>query len=144
MGKNTIKGITIELDGSTVKLGKALKNILGESKSLEKQLKDVNKALQLDPHNTDLLATKQRILADQIENTAQHLEALRQAEAKAADSVKNFDAWEAAYMWEPWTVTGEAGAGRPVLPFRRTGGSPLTASAARRRTSSCVMPWQMI
>ena len=41
MGKNTIRGITIELDGSTVKLGKALKNILGESKSLEKQLKDV-------------------------------------------------------------------------------------------------------
>lgn len=98
MAGNTIRGITIELDGSTVKLGKALKNILGESKSLEKQLKDVNKALQLDPHNTDLLATKQRLLGDQIENTAQHLDALRQAEAKAADSVKNFDAWEAAYL----------------------------------------------
>lgn len=97
MAGNTIRGITIELDGSTVKLGKALKNILGESKALEKQLKDVNKALQLDPHNTDLLATKQRILGDQIENTAQHLEALRQAEAKAADSAANYDDWIAAY-----------------------------------------------
>ena len=95
-GKN-IKGITIELDGSTVKLGKALKNILGESKSLEKQLQQVEKALKLDPHNTDLLATKQRILGDQIENTAQHLEALRQAEAKAAASAANYDDWAAAY-----------------------------------------------
>lgn len=97
MAGKTIKGITIELDGSTVKLGKALKNILGESKSLEKQLKQVDNALKLDPTNTELLATKQRLLGDQIENTAQHLELLRKAEEKAAASLDNYDAWAAAY-----------------------------------------------
>lgn len=97
MAGKTIKGITIELDGSTVKLGKALKNILGESKSLEKQLIQVDKALKFDPYNTELLATKQRILGDQIENTAEHLELLRKAEEKAAASVDNYDDWAAAY-----------------------------------------------
>lgn len=97
MAGKTIKGITIELDGSTVKLGKALKNILAESKSLEKQLKQVDNALRLDPTNTELLATKQRLLGDQIENTAEHLELLRKAEEKAAASVGNYDDWAAAY-----------------------------------------------
>lgn len=97
MAGKTIKGITIELDGSTVKLGKALKNVLAESKSLEKQLKQVDNALRLDPTNTELLATKQRLLGDQIENTAEHLELLRKAEEKAAASVGNYDDWAAAY-----------------------------------------------
>lgn len=97
MAGKKIKGITIELDGSTVKLGKALKNVLGESKSLEKQLKSVDNALRLDPTNTELLAEKQRILGDQIENTSEHLDMLRKAQEKAAASVDNYDAWVAAY-----------------------------------------------
>lgn len=97
MAGKTIKGITIELAGSTVKLGKALKDVLGESKSLEKQLKSVDNALKLDPTNTELLAQKQRILGDQIENTSEHLELLRKAEEKAAVSLGNYDAWAAAY-----------------------------------------------
>lgn len=97
MAGKTIKGITIEIDGNTTKLGNALKAITNESKSIEKQLKSVDAALKLDPTNTDLLATKQRLLSDQIENTQKHLELLRQAQEKAAASAGNYDAWVAAY-----------------------------------------------
>lgn len=95
-GKN-IKGITIEFNGSTVKLNKALKEAEGYGKNLEKQLKDVDKALQLDPKNTELLSQKQRILSEQIENTKEKLDLLRQAEEKAAKSVGNYDDWKAAF-----------------------------------------------
>lgn len=97
MAGKTIKGITIEFDGVTTKLSKALQSITKESKSIEQQLKSVDAALKLDPTNTELLATKQRLLGDQIETTEKKLDVLRQAQEKAAASAGNYDAWVAAY-----------------------------------------------
>lgn len=97
MAGKTIKGITIEFDGVTTKLSKALQSITKESKSIEQQLKAVDTALKLDPTNTELLATKQRLLGDQIETTEKKLDILRQAQEKAAASAGNYDAWVAAY-----------------------------------------------
>lgn len=97
MAGKTIKGITIEFDGVTTKLSKALQSITKESKSIEQQLKAVDAALKLDPANTELLATKQQLLGDQIETTEKKLDVLRQAQEKAAASAGNYDAWVAAY-----------------------------------------------
>ena len=79
---NTIKGITIEIGGDTSKLGKALQNVEKQSKSLSAELGQINRLLKLDPGNTELLAQKQKVLAEAISSTAKKLEALKTAEAQ--------------------------------------------------------------
>lgn len=76
-----IRGITIELGGDTSGLSQALKDVNSEINNTQKQLKDVEKLLKLDPKNTELLAQKQKLLGDQIQNTKGKLETLKQAQA---------------------------------------------------------------
>ena len=59
---NRIKGITVEINGDTTGLTKALANVNKEIKSTQSQLKDVEKLLKLDPGNTELLAQKHKLL----------------------------------------------------------------------------------
>lgn len=76
-----IRGITIELGGDASGLDKALKDVNGKIKNTQEQLKDVERLLKLDPKNTELLAQKQKLLGDQIQNTKGKLENLKQAQA---------------------------------------------------------------
>ena len=76
-----IRGITIELGGDASGLTQALKDVNAEINDTQKQLKDVEKLLKLDPKNTELLAQKQKLLGDQINNTKGKLETLKQAQA---------------------------------------------------------------
>jgi TP901 family phage tail tape measure protein len=57
----------------------------------------VNKLLKLDPSNTTLLAQKHNLLQKEIEETNNKLKVLKEANKKAGESVKNYDAWEKAY-----------------------------------------------
>ena len=81
MAAKTIKGITVEI-GDTTKLGKALDGVTRTSRNLQGELKQVNNLLKLDPGNTDLLAQKQKILADSIEATKDKLDILREAQSQ--------------------------------------------------------------
>lgn len=76
-----IKGISIEIDGETTGLEKSLKDVNSKAVSLQKELSDVERLLKFDPGNTDLIAQKQKLLAEQIENTSDKLSALKKAEA---------------------------------------------------------------
>lgn len=76
-----IRGITIELGGDASGLDKALKDVNGEINNTQKQLKDVERLLKLDPKNTELLAQKQKLLGDQINNTSKKLDTLKKAQA---------------------------------------------------------------
>ena len=58
-----IQGITVEIGGDTTKLQTALKGLNGEIKSTQTALKDVEKLLKMDPGNTELLAQKEKLLA---------------------------------------------------------------------------------
>lgn len=78
-----IKGITVEIGGDTTKLTDALKDVNGEIKNTQAQLKDVEKLLKLDPSNTELLAQKQRLLTDAVDATKEKLEALKSASEQA-------------------------------------------------------------
>ena len=49
-----IAGITVEIDGDTTGLSKALSSINTDLKSTSSQLKDVEKLIKLDPTNTKL------------------------------------------------------------------------------------------
>lgn len=72
-----IRGITLEIGGDTSGLTKALKDVNGDLKNTQKQLKDVERLLKLDPKNTELLAQKQKLLADNVDNTSKKLDELK-------------------------------------------------------------------
>ena len=61
-----IKGITVEINGDTTKLSKALQSVDKNIKNTQTQLKDVQKLLKLDPTNTELLSQKHKLLADAV------------------------------------------------------------------------------
>lgn len=92
---NTIKGLTVEIGGDTTKLGKALENVNKKSKSLSSELGQINKLLKMDPGNADLLAQKQKVLADAVENTKEKLDKLKQAEAQVQEQFKKGEVSEA-------------------------------------------------
>ena len=85
MASKTIKGLTVEIGGDTTKLGKALQDVEAKSRSLSKELGDINKLLKLDPGNADLLAQKQQVLAEAVANTAKKLETLKEAERQVQE-----------------------------------------------------------
>lgn len=76
-----IRGITIELGGDASGLEQALKDVNKEIKNTQDQLKDVERLLKLDPKNTELLAQKQILLGDQINNAKNKLDSLKKAQA---------------------------------------------------------------
>lgn len=83
MAGNNIKGITVEINGETGPLDKALKGVNKSSRDLQSELKQVEKGLKLDPTNTILLAQKQKLLAESITNTKEKLGTLKVAEEQA-------------------------------------------------------------
>ncbi|WP_337969741.1 phage tail protein [Virgibacillus salexigens] len=92
-----IKGITIELDGETKGLDKALKDVNKRSIELSDELREVEKALKFNPGNTELLAQKQKLLADQVENSSKKLDQLRKAQSQVEKQFKSGDIGEEQY-----------------------------------------------
>jgi len=81
MASTKIRGITIELGADTSGLAKALKGVNSEIGKTQKDLKDVERLLKLDPSNTELLAQKQKLLNERVQETKTKLDALKQAQA---------------------------------------------------------------
>lgn len=79
MASNRIKGITVEIDGNTVKLQDSLKEVDKSLKTTQTELRDVNRLLKLDPTNTDLLKQKSQLLTKAIADTTDKLEEERKA-----------------------------------------------------------------
>ena len=92
-----IRGITVEINGNTTGLQKALQNVDKNIKNTQTQLKDVEKLLKLDPTNTELLAQKQKLLGDAVKSTKERLDTLKKASEEAAKTKDNYDAWKAKY-----------------------------------------------
>ena len=88
---NRIKGITVEIGGDTTGLDKALKDVNMTIRSTQAQLRDVNRLLKLDPSNAKLLAQKQQLLQQEIANTSEKLNALKQADKQAKVQLENGD-----------------------------------------------------
>lgn len=88
MAGTKIRGITIELGADTSGLSKALKGVNTEIKSTQKQLKDVERLLKLDPGNVELLEQKQRLLGNQVEQTTKKLDALKEAQKQVGEELQ--------------------------------------------------------
>ena len=78
MGAKTVQGITVTINGNATGLGKVLKEAKAASMGLNKELKEVNKALKFNPSSTSMLAEKQKVL--------------QEAVAAAKDEVKQLEA----------------------------------------------------
>lgn len=81
-----IKGIIVEIGGDTSGLQKALKDVNSKTASLSKELRGINSLLKLDPKNTELLAQKQTVLRQNIEQTTKKLENLKEAQRRFIES----------------------------------------------------------
>ena len=94
---NRIKGIIVEIGGDTVGLQKALKDVNDKSKNVYSELKEVEKALKLDPTNTELLAQKQQLLSKQTEIAKEKLSALKEVQKQVEQQFKSGQIGEEQY-----------------------------------------------
>lgn len=83
-----IKGIKVVIGGDTQSLDKALKGANSQAASLQSELREVNRALKLDPTNTDLLRQKHDLLASSVTETKNKLQTLKQADAQCSEQFK--------------------------------------------------------
>lgn len=86
-----VRGITVTINGDTKGLGKVLDAAKKQSMGLSKELREVNKALKLNPSSITLLSEKQAILADSVRAAREELKTL---EAAQADVEKMYAAGE--------------------------------------------------
>ena len=86
-----IQGITIEIDGNTTGLQKALKGVDSSLKQTQSTLRDVDKLLKLDPTSTELLTQKQKALKDAIKLTGDRLEELKKAQSGVEQGTDEWD-----------------------------------------------------
>ena len=96
-----IKGITIEIDGDTKGLSKALQGVNKDIKTTQTNLKDIEKLLKLDPHNVTLLGQKMEALGRQIGQTKDKLTQLKSVSDEMEKGLKNgtvtaeqYDSWQ--------------------------------------------------
>ena len=97
MADKRIKGITIELNGDTTKLGKALQGVEKNTRDITGELSQVEKLLKLSPKSTELLAQKQKLLADAVTNSKEKLETLKTAQDQAVKALERGEIGEDQY-----------------------------------------------
>lgn len=97
MAGGKIVGITIDIEGKSDGLVKSLKEANSSINSTSNALKDVDKALKLDPTNVELLTQKEDLLNKQIEQTNAKLEILQQVANDANDALERGDISQEQY-----------------------------------------------
>ena len=98
MAAKTLKGITVEINGKTTGLANALKDVTKTSTALSSNLKEINKALKLDPGNTELLNEKQKILSESVAAARKDLETLEGVQKQVSDQYANGDIDRGAWL----------------------------------------------
>ena len=89
MANKKVNGITIAINADTNGVTSGLKELTTQSVTLTKQLKSVDSLLKLDPTNTELLDTKQKLLAESVDTTRKRLEALKGAQEDVKKAVES-------------------------------------------------------
>ncbi len=87
----------MELGGDSVGLQKALKDVDDKAKALSSEMREVDRALKLDPTNTELLAQKQKFLSEQVENAKEKLRQLRDVQEQVTQQFEKGEIGEEAY-----------------------------------------------
>lgn len=92
-----VKGITIEIGGDTTGLSKALSGVNRNIGDTQRQLRDVERLLKLDPGNTELLRQKYELLGQEVEQTDGKLKALKDAEKQVQAQFQRGDVGREQY-----------------------------------------------
>ena len=92
-----IKGITVEIGGDVSGLDKALSSVNKQIGTTQKELKDVERLLKLDPTNAELLRQKYELLNKTVSGTEEKLDALKDAEKQVQEQFKRGDVSEDQY-----------------------------------------------
>lgn len=89
------KGLTVKLGADTSSLSSALRKAKSEMSGVSAELRQIERALKLDPGNVKLLAQQQRDYQKAIKSTEEQLKVLRQAEKEALDGTQpmNSEQW---------------------------------------------------
>lgn len=89
------KGLTVKLGADTSSLSSALRKAKSEMSGVSAELRQIERALKLDPGNVKLLAQQQRDYQKAIKSTEEQLKVLRQAEKEAIDGTQpmNSEQW---------------------------------------------------
>lgn len=95
-GKN-LKGLTIKIGGDTTELTKALDKVEKQGSDLSGELKQINNLLKFDPKDTQLLAQKQKVLAEAIGTAEDKLKTLKEAETQVQAQFARGEVSEAQY-----------------------------------------------
>ena len=92
MSSKSLKGLTIKFGGDTSDLYDSLNRVEKKGRSLSGELGHINRALKLDPGNTELVAQKQQVLAAAVANAEEKLNTLREAEKQVQEQFERGEA----------------------------------------------------
>lgn len=93
----TIKGIHVKIGAETTGLQAALKDVNQNARDIASELRQVERLLKFNPHDTELLAQKQQLLAQQVENTREKLDRLRTVQEQVNEQFKQGEISEGQY-----------------------------------------------
>ena len=93
-----IKGITVQIGGDMTGLNKALSGVNKEIRNTQQNLKDVERLLKLDPENVELLRQKQQLLSNQIADTTNKLDSLKEAEKQVQEQFEKGEVSQDQYF----------------------------------------------
>lgn len=82
----SVKGMVVEIGGDTSALQQALKSAQKDSTTLQRELKNINKALKFDTSNITLSNQKEQVLGDSIKANKEYLAQLREEQKRYVDS----------------------------------------------------------
>ena len=91
-----IKGISIVFDAKTTALETALNKVKGAARKVQSDLNAVNRSLRFNPKNTELIAQKQTLLKQKVEQSKQALEKYKNIQSQL--DAKKIDKQSSAYM----------------------------------------------
>lgn len=94
---SSIKGIKIEIDGSTKGLDKALRGVNKETKDIQTELRQVDRLLKFNPKSVELLTQKKQLLANQVGKTKEKLDQLKRAQQQVNEQFQRGDITEGQY-----------------------------------------------
>jgi len=93
----TIKGINVVIGAETTGLSAALSDVNKRARDIQSELKQVDKLLKLDPTNTELLAQKQHLLSQEVDNTREKLNRLKSVQEQVNEQFQKGEISEGQY-----------------------------------------------